>query len=130
MKKDRYTKTQRTTFPKRLKKAVKESKKSELAIANELGYNPRVFYAWSHGEYMPRMEALEDLCTYFGKSAAELLGSPLQEAVYGLLVKNKEVARGTFLELQEEAGFSEAALYSALYRDRLLVVGYKEIKIR
>lgn len=64
---------QKEIFSRNLLKYVKDSGKTQLEIATDIGVSPQTFNTWINGKALPRMGKVQTLADYFGIGKTDLL---------------------------------------------------------
>lgn len=64
----------------RIRRARKAAKKSQVAVARELGVSPSTIAGWEIGTHTPRLARLDAVADALGVTVADLLGSGRRKA--------------------------------------------------
>lgn len=97
----KYDSDQRQRFPKNLDRLRKERGLSKNKLARRLGWAYNTITAWERGARMPNQDAIEDLCSFFGVTETDLLGSPVKLRTFAYYHKGKLTATGTLHEIAD-----------------------------
>ena len=113
-----YDSDQRQRFPKNLVRLRKERGLSKNKLARRLGWAYNTITAWERGARMPNQDAIEDLCSFFGVTETDLLGSPVKLRTFAYYRKGKLTATGTLQEIADQTKQRVASLRSLLSKSK------------
>lgn len=113
-----YDSDQRQRFPKNLVRLRKERGLSKNKLARRLGWAYNTITAWERGARMPNQDAIEDLCSFFGVTETDLLGSPVKLRTFAYYHKGKLTATGTLHEIADQTGAKIESLRSLLSKSK------------
>lgn len=77
------------------------------------------------GNRMPNQDAIEDLCSFFGVTETDLLGSPVKLRTFAYYHKGKLTATGTLHEIADQTGAKIESLRSLLSKSKNPKEGWK-----
>lgn len=120
-----YDSDQRQRFPKNLDRLRKERGLSKNKLARRLGWAYNTITAWERGARMPNQDAIEDLCSFFGITETDLLGSPVKLRMFAYYHKGKLTATGTLQEIADQTGEKIESLRSLLSKSKNPKEGWK-----
>lgn len=121
----KYDSDQRQRFPKNLVRLRKERGLSKNKLARRLGWAYNTITAWERGARMPNQDAIEDLCSFFGITETDLLGSPVKLRTFAYYHKGKLTATGTLHEIADQTGAKIESLRSLLSKSKNPKEGWK-----
>ena len=121
----KYDSDQRQRFPKNLDRLRKERGLSKNKLARRLGWAYNTITAWERGARMPNQDAIEDLCSFFGITETDLLGSPVKLRTFAYYHKGKLTATGTLQEIADQTGAKIESLRSLLSKSKNPKDGWK-----
>lgn len=121
----KYDSDQRQRFPKNLDRLRKERGLSKNKLARRLGWAYNTITAWERGARMPNQDAIEDLCSFFGITETDLLGSPVKLRTFAYYHKGKLTATGTLHEIADQTGAKIESLRSLLSKSKNPKDGWK-----
>lgn len=121
----KYDSDQRQRFPKNLNRLRKEQGLSKNSLSLRLGWAYNTITAWERGNRMPNQDAIDDLCSFFGVTETDLLGSPVKLRMFAYYRKGKLTATGTLQEIADQTGAKIESLRSLLSKSKNPKDGWK-----
>ena len=121
----KYDSDQRQRFPKNLARLRKERGLTKSKLAQKLGWSYKTTTSWERGERMPCQYAIEDICSFFGVTETDLLGSPVKLRMFAYYRKGKLTATGTLQEIADQTKQRVDSLRSLLSKSKNPKEGWK-----
>ena len=103
----------------------KEQGLSKNSLSLRLGWAYNTITAWERGNRMPNQDAIDDLCSFFGVTETDLLGSPVKLRTFAYYRKGKLTATGTLQEIADQTGAKIESLRSLLSKSKNPKDGWK-----
>lgn len=114
----KYDSDQRQRFPKNLTRLRKERGWTKSKLVQKLGWSYKTITSWERGERMPCQYAIEDICSFFGVTETDLLGSPVKLRLFAYYRKGKLTATGTLQEIADQTKQRVDSLRSLLSKSK------------